>query len=87
MGMSKRKGYVLKGASSDEIVRAVAAVGHGEAFFSPEIARRLGHYFGKPVDGEAAYPRLYKLTGKERDVLKRIAAGWSTARRSRIGWA
>jgi len=32
-------GYVLKGASPEELVRAVDAVQAGDAFFSPEVAR------------------------------------------------
>src|SRR5215470_17827006 len=39
------RGYVLKGADQEEIIRAVKAVSHGEAIFSPSIAQRLIHYF------------------------------------------
>src|SRR5918993_5870151 len=34
------RGYVLKGAPPSEILRAVRAVGDGEAHFGPEIAKR-----------------------------------------------
>src|SRR5947209_9534754 len=34
------KGYVLKGATQEEIVRAIRAVAAGEAIFGPGVARR-----------------------------------------------
>ena len=40
-----RPGYLLKGADQDDIVRAIAAVGRGEAIFGPDIARRVIEYF------------------------------------------
>ena len=38
------RGYVLKDADQDELVRAVTAIARGEAIFSPAIAERLIHY-------------------------------------------
>ena len=35
------RGYVLKGAQQEEIVRAIQAVAAGEAIFGPGIARRV----------------------------------------------
>ena len=34
------RGYVLKGAAPDDVVRAIAAVAAGEAIFGPGVARR-----------------------------------------------
>jgi DNA-binding NarL/FixJ family response regulator len=42
------RGYVLKDADEDEIVRALRAVTHGEAIFSPAIAARVMRYFASP---------------------------------------
>ena len=39
------RGYLLKGADQDDIVRAIAAVGSGEAIFGPDIAKRVIEYF------------------------------------------
>ena len=34
------RGYLLKGAEGDEVIRAITVVHEGEAIFSPTIARR-----------------------------------------------
>ena len=39
------RGYLLKGAKYDEMLRAIRAVGAGEAIFSPAIAARLMDFF------------------------------------------
>src|SRR5438270_11020759 len=39
------RGYVLKGANYSEMLRAIRAVGGGEAIFSPSVAARRTQYF------------------------------------------
>lgn len=72
------RGYVLKDADEGEIIRAIQAVGEGEAIFSPAIAARLMNYFAAaPVAVQAeAFP---ELTEREMDVLRLIARGRSNA--------
>jgi DNA-binding NarL/FixJ family response regulator len=65
------RGYVLKGAQQDEIVRAIHAVAAGEAIFGPGIARRVLGLVSAPAPS-APFPAL---TGREREVLDLIAAG------------
>ena len=66
------RGYVLKGAQQDEIVRAIHAVAGGQAIFGPGIARRvLGLVSGPPTAG-LPFP---DLTSREREVLDLIASG------------
>jgi DNA-binding NarL/FixJ family response regulator len=45
------RGYLLKGAKHAETLRAIRAVGDGEAIFSPSIAARLMDFFAsiRPV--------------------------------------
>lgn len=68
------RGYVLKGASPTEMVRAIQAVGSGEAIFSPAIARHLIEFFAAPRP--VVPPHLFpELTEREREVLTLIAQG------------
>lgn len=72
------RGYLLKGAGKDEVVRAITVVAHGEAIFSPQIAQRLMHYFAnmRPVIPHHAFP---ELTGREQEILVLIVGGNSNA--------
>ncbi len=72
------RGYVLKGANPDEILRAIQLVGSGQAIFSPAIATRLIDYFGtlQPAALPHAFP---ELTEREREILELIAQGQSNA--------
>lgn len=71
------RGYLLKGVDQTEVLRAIHAVGSGEAIFSPSIARRLMHYF---VTLEKTVPPVFpELTDREREVLTLIAQGHTNA--------
>src|SRR2546425_3392459 len=68
------RGYVLKDADEDEILRAIRAVGRGEAIFSPTIAQRLIDFFSAPQP--ILLPQIFpELTDREREVLGLIAQG------------
>lgn len=68
------KGYLLKGADQEEIMRAIKAVGSGQAIFSPAIARRMMTYFSsvKPTMPADIFP---ELTERELEILDLIARG------------
>lgn len=68
------RGYLLKGAGRDEVVRALACVAGGEAIFGPGIARRVIAYFSELGDLGKLQP-LPSLTPREREVLDMMAAG------------
>lgn len=72
------RGYILKDADEEEMMRAIRAIGQGEAIFSPAIAARLVDYFAgaRPATGSAIFP---ELTEREREVLQLIARGQSNA--------
>jgi len=70
------RGYLLKGAEQDEILRAIRAIAAGEAIFGPVIARRIVEHFSA---GPAAQPSFPTLTAREREVLELIAAGKGNA--------
>src|SRR2546423_8537251 len=65
------RGYILKGANQDEMMRAIRAVETGEAIFSRVIAQRLMHFFSvaRPVQ---VFP---ELTDREREILTLISQG------------
>lgn len=67
------RGYLLKGAEQDEIIRAIQAAAHGGAIFGPVVAQRLIEYFAHPRAAQT--PAFPQLTEREREVLDLIAAG------------
>jgi DNA-binding NarL/FixJ family response regulator len=72
------RGYIVKGASPDEMLRAVRSAGAGEAIFSPAIAVRLIDFFSapRPPAPQQTFP---ELSDREREVLDLIAQGASNA--------
>lgn len=70
------RGYLLKDADHDELVRAVQAISRGEAIFSPAIAQRMIHYFSALPQAASAI-MFPELTVREREILQRIAQGES----------
>jgi DNA-binding NarL/FixJ family response regulator len=68
------RGYLLKGANHAEMLRAIRAVGSGEAIFSPAIATRMMTFFGSIQP--AAQPQVFpELSEREREILNLIAQG------------
>jgi DNA-binding NarL/FixJ family response regulator len=70
------RGYLVKGSDTDDVVRAITAVGNGEAIFGPSIARRILTFLTRPLSvyNQHQFP---ELTAREREVLDLIAAGSS----------
>lgn len=67
------RGYVLKGADQEEMLRAIRAVSRGEALFGPAIALQLTRFFNASEGPAAtAFPNL---TDREREVLALLAQG------------
>lgn len=72
------RGYILKDADQEELVRAITAVYRGEAIFSPAIAQRMMKYFSNlsregRSKADTAFP---ELTERELDILELIAQGY-----------
>jgi DNA-binding NarL/FixJ family response regulator len=67
------RGYVLKDTDDEDITRAILAIGHDEAIFSPAIAARMMSFFSaRPALPVEIFP---ELTESERNVLKLMAQG------------
>jgi len=68
------RGYLLKNAEQEELLRAIDTVANGGAIFSPGIAQKvLGYLHAPPQD---IPEQLFdELTSREREVLELIAQG------------
>jgi len=71
------RGYLLKDADKDEVVRASVAVERGEASFSPAIAQRMIQYFSAPSSQSKKNQsaEFAELTEREIGILDLIAQG------------
>jgi len=63
------RGYLLKGASSDEIARGVRAVHAGGSYLEPRVAARVTASVAAPQRGGTT------LSEREREVLRLVADG------------
>ena len=72
------RGYVLKDAEKEDLLRAIRAVARGEAIFSPGVAKRIFDYFAttRPAAPKEAFP---SLSERERELLHLLAQGQSNA--------
>ena len=68
------QGYLLKGATKEEILRAVTSVAGGEAIFGSSVARRVLARLTAPPPERDPFPQL---TPREHDVLHLLASGLS----------
>ena len=68
------RGYVLKGADQEQMLRTIRAVAAGEALFGAGIAERLMNFFSNltPAGAGKVFP---ELTEREHEVLELIAQG------------
>ncbi len=68
------RGYVLKEASPEELVRAIQTVNAGDSYFSPDVAQAvLNRYVQETPDGAPGE----RISHREREVLIQIAEGLS----------
>ena len=73
------RGYLVKGADSPDVLRAITAVAEGGAIFGPSVAGRVLGYLTRPLSAhdEQVFP---ELTQREREILTLIAAGQTNNR-------
>lgn len=70
-------GYVLKGCSFEELVRAIRAVAAGEVYLTPVVAGALTEDYGAAPASGARGDRS-PLSPREREVLQLLAEGLTT---------
>jgi DNA-binding NarL/FixJ family response regulator len=71
---SGARGFVLKQAPTDELIKAIESIEAGETFFSPDVARVAINQF---VRGGGEGPQPGQVSNREREVLIAIAEGLS----------
>lgn len=70
------KGYLVKGASSDDISHAIGMVRRGGVVFGSEVSVWALEYLNKPRESSKPFP---ELTDRERAVLELVADGLGNA--------
>jgi DNA-binding NarL/FixJ family response regulator len=73
------RGYVLKDADQEEMLRTIQAVARGEALFGSDIAARLMNFFAAPRNVIPAHI-FPELTEREREILHLVAQGYNNGR-------
>ena len=69
------RGYLLKGAEPDEVVRAITTVAGGGVVFGAVLAGRIAEFFSAaPTTAQSRFPTL---SAREHEVLDLVAAGLS----------
>jgi DNA-binding NarL/FixJ family response regulator len=71
------RGYLLKDAGKNQVIRAIVAVKGGEAIFSPAIAGRMIKFFSAPapVAPSKQSEEFAELTEREFEILELLASG------------
>ncbi len=71
------RGYLLKDAGKNQVIRAIVAVHGGEAIFSPAIAGRMIQFFSTPEAGprKKQSDEFAELTEREFEILELVARG------------
>ena len=70
-------GYLVKSAADRELVDAVRAVAHGDTYVQPSAARALARGLRRREEHADEREMFERLTERERDVLRLVAAGFS----------
>jgi DNA-binding NarL/FixJ family response regulator len=70
------RGYIVKGADTEDVLRAVESVARGDLVFGPSVAGRVLSYLTQPLS--ARDPVMFpELSDREREILELLARGLS----------
>lgn len=72
------RGYLLKSDADHDLIRAVEAVRHHKAFFTPRVSQLvLDGYLRPAAQAPARGSRRHRLTPREREIVQLLAEGKS----------
>jgi DNA-binding NarL/FixJ family response regulator len=66
-------GYMLKDSAGKDLLKAIASVAAGQAYFSPAIARLMLDDYVRRVSGTDVIDRYETLSAREREIFQLIA--------------
>ncbi len=69
-------GFLLKRSTPEEVLHGIRTVARGESLLFPDAVRELAR---RHVRSAGSVPELERLTAREREVLRLVAAGLSNA--------
>jgi two-component system nitrate/nitrite response regulator NarL len=70
-------GYIVKGVSSEELIKTTRAIHEGEAYVSPGLAAKLLGMRGRTLAAERRSQRFVDLTEREEEILRLVCQGQS----------
>ena len=68
-------GYMLKDSAGKDLIKGIASVAAGQAFFSPAIARLMLDDYVRRVAGTGVADKFETLSAREREIFQLIAEG------------
>lgn len=68
-------GYMLKDSAGKDLLKGIAAVAAGTAYFSPAVARLMLDDYVRRVAGSGVADRFESLSGREREIFQLLAEG------------
>ncbi|MCK4863158.1 MAG: response regulator transcription factor [Dehalococcoidales bacterium] len=75
---SGASGLISKAGASSELASGIRSVYRGDSFLSPSVARLLVENFQNSAGERNKQDPYSRLTGREREILKLLAEGYST---------
>lgn len=71
-------GYLLKDAGTSELEAAIRTVARGDVYLTPAVSRHVVSDYLRRVSGLDEASQLARLTPRQREILRRIAEGYTT---------
>jgi len=72
-------GYLLKECAMDELAFALRSIRKYDFYISPSVSNVILEKYLKPFEPDETLLDQTSLSGREREVLQLVAAGWSTS--------